>query len=147
LAEMPREQFWGAQAASLQVSAACREREIASISNGVREAVAGRAAGNYRFATANPSRGGLAACAPPELPRHLSQNSNIAVTFADKGMTPLQRTPKRFNQSTWRITRKGDRRAPGRLRKIRVYSRVSSLRHSCSFVWIRGWDKNSQKKF
>jgi hypothetical protein len=26
--------------------------------------VADRAAGNYRFATANPSRGGLAACAP-----------------------------------------------------------------------------------
>jgi hypothetical protein len=37
--------------------------KIASISNGVRKAVAGRA-GNYRFATANPSRGGLAACAP-----------------------------------------------------------------------------------
>jgi len=53
-------QFWGAQAASLQVSAACRDWEIGTNLNSTRKgAVAGRAADNYR----------LAACAPPKAER------------------------------------------------------------------------------
>jgi len=52
---------WGAQAASLQVSAACRDWEMASPRNYVCKDVAGRAAGNYR----------LAACAPLELSSRL----------------------------------------------------------------------------
>ena len=51
--------FWGAQAASLQVSAACRDREPGDDTNRARKDVAGRSAGNYR----------LAACGPQKCPR------------------------------------------------------------------------------
>jgi hypothetical protein len=64
--------FWGAQAASLQVSAACRDRAIPmSPQNYVCKDVVGRAAGNYR----------LAACAPQiaAAPRLLYSNVNPAI--------------------------------------------------------------------
>jgi hypothetical protein len=57
--------FWGAQAAGLQVSAACRDPEMGRFAEMhlSRMLQAGLPA-TTGFATANPSCGGLAACAP-----------------------------------------------------------------------------------
>jgi hypothetical protein len=47
---------WGAQAASLQVWAACRDREIPLPLNCLSKDVAGGAAGNYRLAACAPQK-------------------------------------------------------------------------------------------
>jgi len=55
-ARAPRLACWGAQAASLQISAACRDREMTSPENCMAKDVAGRAAGNYRLAACAPKK-------------------------------------------------------------------------------------------
>ena len=74
---------WGAQAASLQGSAACRDRPSSRyLKNYMCKDVAGRAARNYR----------LAACAPPEiretraLPNHY--NAGGKLFFANNQSIP-----------------------------------------------------------
>ena len=64
--------FWGAQAASLQVSAACRDREIESRQKLCAKDVAGRGAGNYR----------LAACAPQKHARRRTLGGKLCATQA-----------------------------------------------------------------
>jgi len=48
--------FWGAQAASLQVSAACRDGVIGRLEDKLRKDVAGRVAGNHRLAACVPQK-------------------------------------------------------------------------------------------
>src|SRR6266478_7826378 len=58
--------LWGAQAASLPSSAACRRHSMgrSEVWNRTFAEIFRQAAEKDRFATANPSCGGLAACAP-----------------------------------------------------------------------------------